>query len=116
MIKQQETGTATAAFACLSWRRSLRGIIGIVATAVVRLQRRVLASSYRRRAERELQSLPDATLTDIGVARSEIPWLALTQSNSRYADPAVREHGRPHGPDRRHERAPTHRFSHPPQH
>jgi uncharacterized protein YjiS (DUF1127 family) len=34
----------------------------------------------RRRAERELGSLSDAVLKDIGVARSEISWIARTRS------------------------------------
>jgi uncharacterized protein YjiS (DUF1127 family) len=86
MTAQQETGASTTAFARLGWWWSLQGIISVVATAGVRLQRSVLASHYRRRAERELQSLPDATLTDIGVSRSEIPWLALTEANRRCTD------------------------------
>jgi uncharacterized protein YjiS (DUF1127 family) len=36
--------------------------------------------SRRRRTERELEALPDVVLKDLGVGRSEIPWIALTQS------------------------------------
>ena len=54
------------------------------------LWRQLRAESRRRRAERELEALPDTTLKDIGVARSEIPWLAAKPSEvwrGGYNDP-----------------------------
>jgi len=44
----------------------------------------------RRRAERELEALSEDVLKDIGIARSEIPWLAAKPSElwrGGYNDP-----------------------------
>jgi uncharacterized protein YjiS (DUF1127 family) len=51
---------------------------------------RLKSESRRRRAERELEALPEDTLKDIGIARSEIPWLATGPSElwrGGYNDP-----------------------------
>ena len=41
------------------------------------------SGSRRRRAERYLRALPDAILTDIGIARSKIPYIAAQPSERR---------------------------------
>ena len=78
---------APASLARASGMQSLRNLIGVLVTAALALRRRVTAASHRRRVERELQSLPDLLLKDIGVARSEIPWIAVTQAGR------IRAHG-----------------------
>jgi uncharacterized protein YjiS (DUF1127 family) len=59
----------------------LLGYIGAAAGAPFVAQRLALRDGRRRRrAERELGSLSDAVLKDIGVARTEISWIARTRS------------------------------------
>jgi len=59
----------------------LLGYIAATATALlVALWRKLDDGRRRRRAERELSLLSDEVLSDIGVARSEIPWIARTRS------------------------------------
>jgi uncharacterized protein YjiS (DUF1127 family) len=50
------------------------------AVPLVALWGRLGDGRRRRRAERELSLLSDAVLKDIGIARSEIPWIARTRS------------------------------------
>ena len=50
---------------------------------------RLKSESRRWRAERELEVLPEDTLKDIGIARSEIPWLAAKPSEHRHQHDAV---------------------------
>ena len=58
----------------------LLGYIAAAATApLVALWGKLDDSRRRRRAERELSLLSDAVLKDIGIARSEIPWIADTR-------------------------------------
>lgn len=61
-------------------RRSFRFVVGIPATQLIFLWRRLKEANLRRRAERDLRSLPDATLKDIGIARSDILRIAARPS------------------------------------
>ena len=78
---------AMASLANASGMQSLRILIDVVATLALALRRGVMAASHRRRVERELQGLSDVMLKDIGVTRSEIPWIAVTQAER------IRAHG-----------------------
>jgi uncharacterized protein YjiS (DUF1127 family) len=65
---------------------------------------------HRRRMERELHSLSDVMLKDIGVARSEIPWITVTQAKRiRARDSTGNEP--PAAGDRAHSRIRTSRLS-----
>ncbi|MGE5203946.1 MAG: DUF1127 domain-containing protein [Acidobacteriota bacterium] len=61
-------------------RRPFRRIVGIPATPFIFLWCRLRAANLRRRAERDLRSLSDATLRDIGIARSDISRIAAAPS------------------------------------
>jgi uncharacterized protein YjiS (DUF1127 family) len=54
-------------------------IVNLLAGATS-LQRRLMASLYRRQTERQLISLGDALLKDIGIHRSQVPWIASSLS------------------------------------
>ena len=59
----------------------LLGYMGAASGAIFVAQWRTLRDGHRRRrAERELDSQSAAVLKDIGVARSEIAWIARTGS------------------------------------
>jgi uncharacterized protein YjiS (DUF1127 family) len=63
--------------------RALQFLGYIAATAtvpLVALWGKLGEGRRRRRAERELSLLSDAVLNDIGIARSEISWIARTRS------------------------------------
>ena len=77
---QDDIRAPAAAIVPMGGLRLLQRVVGVLATAAVALQRRVTAASRRRRVERELHSLSDVMLKDIGVARSEVPWIAVTQA------------------------------------
>ena len=77
---QDDIRAPAAAIVLMGGLRLLRRVVGVLATAAIALQRRVMAPSCRRRVERELQSLSDVMLKDIGVARSELPRIAVTQA------------------------------------
>jgi len=61
-------------------RERLRSLALPPVMSLVDLLRRLDSASRRRHAERELDALSDGTLKDIGIARSEIPWLAAKRS------------------------------------
>ena len=68
----------------------LWGYIGGLALAPpIALWHKLRAGARRRRRERELDILSDAVLKDIGVARSEILWIARTRPT-----PSRGPHGR----------------------
>ncbi len=58
----------------------LRYIGGLALAPPIALWRKLRAGARRRRNERELGILSDAVLKDIGVARSEILWIARTRA------------------------------------
>jgi len=71
-------------------RARLRFFLLTTGMQLAALWHRLKSESRRRRAERELEALPEDTLKDIGIARSEIPWLATGPSElwrGGYNDP-----------------------------
>ncbi len=61
--------------------RHLLGYIGALALApTLTVWRKVRDGARRRRRERELDVLSDTVLKDIGIARSELLWIARTRS------------------------------------
>jgi uncharacterized protein YjiS (DUF1127 family) len=107
---QDDIRAPAAAIVLMGGLRLLQGFVGALATAAVALQRRVMAAACRRRVERELQSLSDVMLKDIGIARSEIPWIAVTQAKRTRAQGGT-EQGQLEAHDRRHRRNRTFRPS-----
>lgn len=57
----------------------LRYLGALALTPPIALWRKLRDGARRRRRERELDVLSDAVLKDIGVARSEILWIARTR-------------------------------------
>jgi uncharacterized protein YjiS (DUF1127 family) len=101
---------ATASLASANGMQSLRILIDVLATLAFALRRRVMAASHRRRVERELQALPDVMLKDIGVTRTEIPWIAVTQAERIRAHGSLKQ-GQVEAHDRRHTRNRTSGFA-----
>ena len=60
--------------------RELRSLLSIAGLHFNRLRQRLMAGNRRRRAEHELESLPNAILRDIGIVRSNIAWIAARPS------------------------------------
>lgn len=56
--------------------RLFRFVLAVPAMPLAFLWRRLKSGSRRRSAERYLRTLPDAILSDIGIARSEISYIA----------------------------------------
>jgi len=84
-ITTRHQPAATPAIVRMRWSHMLPSLhpyrIGIPALLMI-IQRGLRACSHRHRVVRELECLSDIDLTDIGVARSEIRWIALTQLRS----------------------------------
>jgi len=68
--------SAVAAHAGMRVLQLLGYIFALAMAPAIALWRRLGDGARRRRAERELDMLSDDVLKDIGVARSEIPWIA----------------------------------------
>jgi len=56
--------------------RRIRAVTGALAAPLVSFHRHLVSIRRRHVAERELLALSDRTLKDIGLHRSEIPWIA----------------------------------------
>jgi len=90
-ILQDTTSVATRGTETLPVLRArLRSLVLAPGMPLAALWRHLNSESRRRRAERELEALSNDTLHDIGIARSEIPWLAARRSDpwrGGYNDP-----------------------------
>lgn len=60
---------------------------GLRATAIFSLARRVVSHFALRSAERQLRSLDDRMLRDIGIDRSEIPSIVRDRTGERCGSP-----------------------------